>query len=165
MLNAAVWFGSLVFFTVLVGPTFFSREMTALLGRPAAGAAAQIMIERYFILQQWCAGIALGHFILDWIYTGRTFRRATLGLLAALFAVAVVGGHALVPKMRELHLEFNSAQTPPAQRETARRSFGILHGASQTFNLCVMGGVLFYLWQTSSQNGANRYGGVGKFRT
>src|SRR5678816_4102246 len=50
IINAAVWFGSIVFFTFAAGPAFFTDEMIRLLGKAHAGAAAQLVVHRYFIV-------------------------------------------------------------------------------------------------------------------
>ena len=56
--NAALWFGCVFFFTVAVGPSFFSAEMLAVFGGPKsdaaaryyAGGAAQVVFERYSLV-------------------------------------------------------------------------------------------------------------------
>src|SRR5580765_3504068 len=90
IVNAAVWFGSIIFFTFAAGPAFFSDEMIHLLGRPHAGAAAQVIVHRYFLVQQWCAAIAIAHLIAEWLYTGRPFHRLILLLLMALFLIGLL---------------------------------------------------------------------------
>ena len=167
ILNAAVWFGSIIFFTFAAGPAFFSDEMIHLLGKAYAGAAAQVVIHRYFLMQQWCAGIAIAHLIAEWLYTGRPFHRLVLLLLMALFLMGLLGGYVLQPRMRDLHLRKYAAQTSPEVKASAGRSFSILHGTAQALNLLVIGGVLVYLWYvTKSVNTArftsvNRFTGVG----
>lgn len=165
LLNAAVWFGGVIFFTFAVGPAFFTDGMIQLLGRPHAGAAAQIVLERYFYLQQWCAGLALAHLIAEWLYMGRPLQRLTLLLLMFLFTVGIVGGHIMQPRMKELHLRMYAVQSPPPVKEAAGRSFRILHGTSMVLNLLVMGGVLVYLWQTSRPAINTRFASVNRFRT
>jgi hypothetical protein len=160
--NAAVWLGAVVFFTVAGGPAFFSNEMVQLIGKPRAGAAAQILLERFFLLQHWCAGIALAHLLIEWLYTGRPWQRSTLVLLLALLALGLAGGYGLQPRMKDLHLRMYAPQLTPAQRENAKRVFWPLHGAAQVMNLVVMGGVLVYLWQITSAAGSSRT--AGKFR-
>src|SRR5580765_2964401 len=100
--NAAVWFGSGDFFTLAVGPAFFSEGMinlfgggNAQLGRAYAGAAAQVVLERYFLLQQICGGIALIHLLSEWIYMGRPLKRLTLCLLSGLLLLGFVAGYGL----------------------------------------------------------------------
>lgn len=165
LLNAAVWFGGVIFFTFAVGPAFFSETMIQLLGRPHAGAAAQVVLERYFALQQWCAGLALAHLIAEWLYLGRPLQRLTLLLLMFLFTVGIVGGQVLQPRMKVLHLRMYAVQSPPALKETAGRSFRILHGTSMALNLLVMGGVLVYLFQVSRPANNTRFASINRFRT
>jgi hypothetical protein len=165
MLNAAVWFGAVIFFTFAVGPAFFSEAMLSLLGRPHAGAAAQLVLERYFGLQQWCAGLALAHLVAEWLYVGRPFQRLTLILLMFLFTVGIVGGHVLQPRMKDLHLKMHAVQSPPAVKESSARSFRILHGTSMAMNLLVMAGVLVYVWQVTRPAINTRFTSVNRFRT
>lgn len=165
MVNAAVWFGGLIFFTLCVGPAFFSAPMYALVGKPYAGAAAQIVIERYFVMQQWCAGIAIAHLIAEWLYLGRPFQRLTLIVLMVLFTIGILGGWVLEPKMKELHLRMYAVQSTPAARDSAKRSFGILHGISSSVNLLVIGGVLVYLWQVTNAVNPARFMSVNRFKT
>jgi hypothetical protein len=164
VLNAAVWFGAIIFFTFAVGPAFFSDAMLQLLGRPHAGAAAQLVLERYFVLQQWCAGLALTHLIAEWLYTGKPFQRLTLLLLMFLFTVGIIGGYVLQPRMKELHLRMYAAQTSPAVKQTAGRSFRILHGTSMAIYVLVMGGVLAYVWQVTRPSVNTRFNSVNRFR-
>jgi hypothetical protein len=162
VINAAVWLGAAVFFTLSAGPAFFSGEMIQLVGKPRAGAAAQIVLERYFVLQHWCAGIALAHLLSEWLYTGRPWQRSTLALLLVLLALGLAGGYGLMPRMKQLHLRMYAVQLTPAQRGQAERVFWPLHGAAQVMNLVVIAGVLVYLWQMTSSGGSSRLGG--KFR-
>jgi hypothetical protein len=163
-LNAAIWFGAVIFFTFAVGPAFFSDAMLGLLGRPHAGAAAQIVLQRYFTLQQWCAGLALAHLIAEWLYVGRPFQRLTLLLLMFLFTVGLIGGYVLQPRMKDLHLKMYAVQSAPAVKESAGRSFRILHGTSMAMNLLVMGGVLVYVWQVTRPANNARFTSVNRFR-
>lgn len=165
ILNASVWFGSVIFFTFAAAPAFFSDEMTQLLGRPHAGAAAQLLVHRYFIVQQWCAAIALAHLIGEWLYTGRPFHRLNLLILMALFMLGLLGGYVLQPRMKELHLKMYAVQTSPEVKASARRSFGILHGTSMMMNLLVISGVLVYLWQVTKPVNTARFTSVNRFST
>ena len=62
LLNAAIWLGATLFFTFAVGPAFFSEKTWALFGWPQnvlaakyyAGAVAQVVLERYFLMQHLC---------------------------------------------------------------------------------------------------------------
>jgi len=165
ILNAAAWFGAVLFFTFFAAPAFFSDEMLRLLGRPHAGAAAQILVGRYFTLMQWCAGIGLALLIGEWLYSARPFQRLTLILLMALFTMGVIGGHALQPRMKELHLRMHAVQSPPETKEQAGRSFRILHGTSMVMNLLVIAGVLGYLLDVARPVNTARFSSVNRFNT
>ena len=163
ILNAAVWVGTVIFFTFAGGPAFFSDDMMQLLGRPHAGAAAQILVYRYFIVQQWCAGVALAHLIAEWLYSGRPFARLNLLLLMSLFMISILGAYVMHPKLKELHLRIYSPQTTQEVKVSAKRSFGILHGASSVLNLFVIGGVLVYLFQVTKPVNNTRFSSVTRF--
>lgn len=148
-LNAAVWFGAAIFFTFAAAPAFFSDAMIQLLGRPHAGAAAQVALERYFLFQHWCAVIALTHLGAEWLYTGRTISRLRLGLVLSIFALGLAGDLWLLPKMKQWHLDIHGARSTPQQREAARQAFGLWHGVAQGANLLVAAGLLVHFWQVS----------------
>lgn len=166
LLNAAVWLGAMCFFTFVIGPTFFSDEVKNLLTLPRAGAAAQIMVERYLVLQQWCAGIALAHLLAEWLYNqGRMFPRAALIVLIGCLGISLAGSRLLAPQMKQLHLVKYAVQTTPEQKAAAARSFAILHGTSQVTNLLALLGVLYYYWKLSVGGQGSRTGtGTGRFR-
>ncbi len=155
--NAAVWFGSGIFFTLAVGPAFFSDSMLNLLGRPHAGAAAQIVLERYFLLHQICGAVALVHLLAEWIYMGRPLKRLTLFLIGGLLILGFLGGYGLQPKLQALHRTMYAPGPSTEQREEAGKSFKTLHGVSQILNLVVMGGVLVYLWRVTTPTSSYRF--------
>ena len=163
ILNAAVWVGSVFFFTFAAAPAFFSKEMEAILPRSHAGAAAQVLIYRFFILQLWCAGIALAHLMAEWLYSGRPLKRLTLMLLMGLFLMNILGAYVLLPRMKELHLKRYSPQTTAEVRITAARSFRILHATSSIINLLVFPGVLVYLWQVTKPVNPARFTSLTRF--
>jgi hypothetical protein len=144
LLNVAIWLGASVFFTLAVGPAFFSEGMLRLLGRPHAGAAAQLVLERYFIMHQICAGVALLHLVGEGVYLGRMIHRWTLGLLLVLLGFSLVAGYIIQPQLRSLHLTMYRPGLAVEEQETAGRSFRILHGVSQLINLAMLAGVLVY---------------------
>ena len=163
ILNAAVWVGSVFFFTFAAAPAFFSKEMAEILPRSHAGAAAQVIIYRYFLLQLWCAGIALAHLVAEWLYSGRPFKRLTLILLMSLFLLNILGAFVLLPKMKELHIKKYSVQTSADVKASATRSFRILHVTSTLVNLLVIPGVLVYLWQVTKPVNTARFTSVNRF--
>jgi hypothetical protein len=155
--NAAVWFGASVFFTVVVGPAFFSEPMLRLLGRPHAGAAAQVVLERYFLVHQLCGAIALLHLVAESLYLGRVIPRWILVVLLSVFALGLVGGYAIRPRLERLHVTMHQPSATEEARERARRTFGVWHGLSQGLNLVVLAGVLVYLLQVTRPPDTSRY--------
>jgi hypothetical protein len=156
--NVAIWVGGAVFFTLAVGPAFFSDDMLRLLGRPHAGAAAQVVLERYFVMHQMCAGVALLHLVGEAVYLGRKIHRWTLWLLLGLLMGSLVGGYMIQPQLRALHLDMYRPESTAEEQEAATRSFKVLHGVSQLMNLLMVAGVVVYLVRlTKAPTEAPRY--------
>ena len=157
VLNAAVWFGAVVFFTVVAGPAFFSGEMAGFLPRPHAARAAEIVVARLVSLQEWCAVIALLHLLVEHLYFGRRSGRLVLGILIGMLAVNVIAGWWLLPKMNGLQRIRYSPQASEVQRAGAKSAFDLWHGLSQLGNLLVMSGVGFHLWNLTRPPAQLRY--------
>jgi hypothetical protein len=164
LINIAVWFGAGVFFTVAAGPAFFSADMLSFLPRPHAGRAAEVVIERYLLLQQWCGAIALLHMLVAYLYSGRQVERLSLGLVSTLLVLALIGSHWLVPHMHQLQRTMYSPVTSAVQQAAARSSFGLLHGASQVVNLLMILALLYHLWHLTRPLNPPRFGALDKIR-
>jgi len=165
ILNASVWLGAVVFFTLSAGPAFFSDKMLQLLGRPHAGAAVQVVLERYYLFQYCCAAIAVLHLLVEWLYTGRPLQKVRLGMLVVLLFLVLLSGMWLEPKLERLHREVHGirAAPAPAQVEKARRSFGWWHGTSQFFNLLTLAGLLANFWYITHPQDSPRFISPTKF--
>ncbi|MBI3415285.1 MAG: DUF4149 domain-containing protein [Verrucomicrobia bacterium] len=164
LLNAAVWLGAAIFFTMVAAPAFFSPEMTHLLGRAYSGAAAQIVVKRYFIFHLVCSAVAIAHLVLEWLYCGKPLHRWLLYMLLGVLGAALLGGFVLTPKMKQLHYVMYARGVTPAQQTQARSTFGLLHGLSQVGNLAVLAGLLVYFWQVNNPNTPMRFFSGTKFR-
>ena len=168
VVNAGVWLGAAIFFTLGAGPAFFSPEMKTLLGPRAypvySGAIAQIVIERYFILQHLCGVIALAHLIAEWLYTGKPMEKITLGLLLGLFCFGLIGGFWMQPKMKSLHATKYGGATQEL-RDQAAKSFRGWHVAARVLDLVMMGGLLVYLWRNLNRADAPRFVSTDLFRS
>ena len=164
VLNAAVWIGAAIFFTFVAAPAFFSPEMKQLLGPAYSGAAAQIVVKRYFVFHLVCSTVAIAHLVLEWLYSGRPLHRWLLYLLLGIFAAALLGGFVLEPKMKQLHYVMYARGVTPAQQAQARSTFGLLHGLSQVGNLAVLAGLLANFWQVNNPNTPIRFFSATKFR-
>ena len=145
--------------------------MKSLLGRPHAGAAAQILLEQYFLFQQVCGVIALVHLLGEWLYMGKPLQKFVLGLLLGLLALGLVGGKWLQPKLKGLHRQMfvtgaHSYVREPttAQQKAAEKSFKIWHGIAQGLNFIYLVGSLVYLWHIADSAGTPRFFSFNKFR-
>ena len=167
VVNAGVWLGAAIFLTLGAGPAFFSPEMKKLLGDsifPAySGAIAQIVFERYFVLQYWCSIVALAHLIAEGLYTGKPLEKFTLGLLLGLFSLSLIGGFWLQPKLKSLHATKYYGATQEL-RQQAARSLGGWHGTARVVDLVMMGGLLVYLWRNLNRADVPRFVSTDKFR-
>ena len=159
-----MWVGAAVSFTFALGPAFFSDEMRAIIPAPYNGAAAQIVIKRYFILLQVCGGIALFHLFLEKLYLGKAIERLALAVLLITISLGLLGGFWLQPKLRELHSKKYDVRSSTILRAEADGSFKMWHGLSQTINLLMMGGLLVYLWRISNPTNGSRFMSASKVR-
>lgn len=159
MLNAAIWLGAALFYTVSVAPAVISSDMLALLGKNFpfySGSVSQIILMRYFYWHTVCGFVALLHLLVEWLYLGRTVHRVWSGLLAGLLALGLMGSFWLGPKLNKLHREhyFN---VRPADREAAGKSFRLWHGVFQAVNVLMIGGVAVYFWRATNPPDALRF--------
>ena len=167
LLNAAVWFGTAIFFTFGVGFAPFSQEMRDLLGPKNfpyfSGAIAQILIARYFRFQVGCAIVATLHLLAEWLYLGKYPQRLQTGLLIGVASAALVGGYWLQPRLKGLHATKYGVNSRAEIREAAARSFKAWHGVSQVVNLLVVGGLGIYLWRAANPHDQTRFVSAVKF--
>jgi hypothetical protein len=164
VLNAAAWLGSLLFFTLAIGPAVFSADMLGFLPRAYAGAVAQVLLERYFLFHIICALVGLALLTAECLYAGRRFPRVTLVVLLSLLSLALIGGRVLQPRMKELHVVMYRPSSSPEQRAAAGKTFRLLHGVSQTVNVLAMLGLIFHLWDASHPQNAPRFFSINRFR-
>ena len=150
ILNAAVWFGSAIFFTVAVAPAVFSGEMKTLLGGNNypyfSGAIAQMIFNHFFFkIQLTCSMLALIHLLLERLYFGRFLDTWRVPLLGFLVIVTLLGGFVARRRLEHLHAIKYAPNTTPAMREAASQSFRAWHGASQIANVFVLIGLGIYV--------------------
>jgi Domain of unknown function (DUF4149) len=150
ILNGAVWFGTAVFFMVAVWPGFSSAEMLRILPRSHSGAAAQVILSRYCVLQYCCGIIALGHLVLEWLYAGIPLRRWIVYWVGGLLGLALFSGMVVQPRLARRHLDFYGVRSTPQQRQEASRYLPIWHGLVQVNNGIMVLGLGVYMWQIAS---------------
>jgi hypothetical protein len=160
LVNAAIWLGAAVFFTVAVGPAFFSEAMLKLFGGPQAqyshayaGMAAMVVIKRYFLCHHVCGAIAILHGMAEAGYQGLPFKRFRNLLAVSIFTVGLALGLLLQPRMGVwLEAKYNPRLTSEA-RVAAAHSFSVWHGVSQVANLLMTGGLLVFFLKTAGAAG------------
>jgi hypothetical protein len=145
IINAAVWFGGLLFFAFGILPAVFSQDTRRLFQDGPypwfSGGVAMILFCRCFVLQYCCGAIAILHIILSYFYFGGRFPKANLLLVLALFAIALVGGLWLQPHLESLRQNMYFGASTDI-KTSARHAFGLWHGLSQLVNLFVLIGLL-----------------------
>lgn len=169
VMNAVVWFGGSLFFTLAVAPTFFTPEVKQVFSEAYAGWIAQKVLERFFLLQFWCGAIAIVHQLAERVYLGRVLPRPSLYVLAGVVVAGLVGGLWLQPKLKRLHetvyrQELYRQPVPANQREQARRAFRLWHGLGQGINVLALIGLGYYTWRVMNPPDPTRYISAAKFR-
>ena len=167
-MNAAIWLGAVVFFTVTAGPACVSPEVGKLLGAKNfpffSGAFAQLIMARYFVFLSISAMIALLHLLAEWLYMGRPTRKTSMILLAGLLALVLIGGSWLEPHMKQLHTSRYAPVAPPAEREAAAQSFYYWQAGMLTLNVLMLAGLVVYVWRVANPSDAPRFISSVKFR-
>ena len=168
LINAALWLGGAIFFTLGIAPALVSADMVKLLKPPNfpyfSGAIVQVVLASYFHLHLGCAFVALLHVLAEWLYLGRAARTLWTYLLLGLFAASLLGSFWLSPKLRELHSSKHLVRAAPGQREAAARSFSIWQGFFQGLNVLMIGGVAVYFWRAAHPPDELRFVGSAKIR-
>jgi uncharacterized protein DUF4149 len=160
-MNAAVWLGAALFFTFGAEPACFSAEMRALVRIPAdtfhPGAIAGVIMSHYYNLTLACGVIALIHLLTEWLYMGRPRRKFSLGLVAGLFILTLIGRNAIQPSLVRLNNTHYNPKAQPAERESAGKSFRILRSFGIALNIITIGGLILYVSRVSSSSESLRF--------
>lgn len=168
LLNAAVWFGAAVFFTVAVNPAAASDEMRVLLGRQFfpyySGAIGQLLLVNYLNLQVACSLVALVHLLMERVYLGKRPGRGWIAFLLALCCFAMASDFGLQPRLQRWHLVAHAVNTRADQRQAADHAIRVWTSAFQFANLFATGGLGLYLWRVANQANPTRFVSASKFR-
>jgi hypothetical protein len=167
LINAAVWLGAGVFFTLGIGTAVFADDVKNIFAGPYRdyypGVIAQIFLKRYFIMNMVCGVIALGTFCAEAFYTRRRFQKWTFALFMVPLVIAALGGLVLQPRMKLLHLTKYQSQNPD-ERTRAAQLFGRLHALSSTLNLLSLGCLIAYTWRVANPQEPARFVSAQMFR-
>jgi hypothetical protein len=156
LVNAAIWFGTALFFTFAVGPVFFGDAVLNIFGgrqapysKAYAGLVAVVVMKRYFIWLQVCGLIAVLQGAAEAAYQGQSWKQFRNFLAVGLLGVSLLGGLWLEPTLEKLQAAKYNQRATPQQRELAGQSFGVWHGISQGVNLLTLAGLLVFFWKTA----------------
>jgi len=167
-LNAAVWLGGAVFFTIPARSALYSNEMSRLL-QPKyfpyySTAIEHIQAAGYYSFVMTCAVIAFLHVLGEWLYFGRPSRKVSFTVVSGLLFLALIGGKIVQPNLSRLHTERYSAALSPADRAAADGSFRRWRMASEILNILIIGGVAVHLWRVANPSDNTRFISSVKFR-
>ena len=172
VMNATVWLGAGVFFTFIIWPAFSSDALMNIFGRfgrlagEMYGTATFLeLLDRYFLVNCYCGAIALFHLFVDWMYTGKPFKKSTGGLLLALMLVGGLGGyHWLKPILMKNHVTRFTPNVPAAEREEAKDGYTVVKWFTGVVNVFVIAGIGFYTWRLTQMPSAPRFNSAARFR-
>jgi hypothetical protein len=145
LINAAIWLGGTVFFVLFAEPV-----------SPVAGT--------YFHFHLVCAVIALLQLVAEWLYLGRPGRKVSFGLLVGLLVLGLIGDYVVLPKLKAFHAVRYQANAQPAAREAATRSFNAWRTVDRLIDLCMIGGLIVFVWRAANPSDTLRFVGSVKFR-
>ena len=169
LLNAAVWLGAALFYTLVASPAFASREMSDLLTARNfpyfSVAIAQILATRFFQLQLVCSLLALVHVLAEWLYLGKIPHRFWRALLFTLLALNLAGGLWLQPRLKHWHHRAFALNARPEAASAAARRFRAWQTAAEMVNFLLAGGLGVYLWGMANPPDPTRSLDAGKFRS
>jgi len=166
-MNAAVWLGTAIFFTFGAEPACFSADMKGMLGTAAdsyyTGGIASVIMMRYYHVTLACGVVALFHLFAERLYMGKPGKNFSFVLVIGLFAAMLLGSNVLQPSLTRLNKKHYTA-TQPAERESAAKSFRLLHATTRAFNLLIIGGLILYTWRVGSPSDTLRFVNPVQFR-
>ena len=132
----------------LVGAKYFDQ---------VSGTTTQIIFARLFQLQIICALAAWLHLLGEWLYLGRGPQRRRVALLTVLFALSLMGGLWLGPKLTHWHRAQYAPNLSAEDRNLAGRNFRWWNGVFQTANVLMIGGVIIYFWRITQPDDSPRF--------
>src|SRR5690349_7889031 len=106
-MNAAVWLGTTVFYTLGANPVCFSADITNMFKAGPDGyypnVIAQTVMAKYYVISLACAVVALLHFTAKWLYLGRQSRKFSLAIVITFFAITLIGSRGIQPRLETLN--------------------------------------------------------------
>ena len=163
IVNAAIWFGGGLIFTLIILPGVFSQDVHTLFGEEEkykyyAGGVAMVLFGRFFVLQYICGVIALLHLFAEKLYLGRAISALSLAIVVGALFISLIGGGVVQPHLRDFRQTMYSLKASADEKAFATHSFGVWHGLSEAANLFMLAGLLAHLMRVSRPEEPGRYG-------
>jgi hypothetical protein len=162
--NAAIWFGTTIGLLTAVWPAFYSPAMLRILPPSHAGAAAQVVMERFLAVHYGCGVIALAHLAMESAYAGKAWHRWINFLVLGMVALTLATGLWLEPKVKKLHLEQYGMRSTPSQKLAAGQSIRAWQSVMHLAGWLGAIGLWVYLWEISGVGGGVRFVAAAKLR-
>jgi hypothetical protein len=165
LINAAVWFATILLVALAVEPAATSQDMIDLLSQRNfpyfSVAISYVIIGRFVHLYLLCSVIALAHLTAEWLYLGKYPHRLWVALVVCLALIGVLENYWLLPKLKAWHYLRSG---PQARNQMADRSYQYGHMLFEGINLLAVGGLGLYLWRVAYPPEPARFVSTSKFR-
>jgi hypothetical protein len=168
-MNAAVWFGAAVFFTLGAHPALFSLSLESLIGTNNfpyfSFAISDLVATRFFWLYAVCAVVAVLYLVAEWLYFGKYPPRWWLIFICALVLLGFFRGFWVEPALRNLHEVQYGRQSRPEERQIAARAFKTWNSIARSLDLLFVVSLGFYVWRVGNPSDPMRFVSASKFRS
>ena len=156
--NAAILLGVVVFHAGCMMPGFSSDEMVRLLTQPYAVASGLLLDQGFYLLIVVCGFVAVLHYMIEWLYLGRTFPRLFTWVVFLVLALGLTGSSLILPSMEKLHVSAQLAQNL-GEKMDFQKSFQLWKGLRWVVEGLLLVSALFYFWQVaiSLENARNAF--------
>lgn len=149
LINAAILLGVAVFHVVGIMPGFTSEEITRLLTRSYAVAAGILIDKTYYLVLVVCGFAAILHYMVEWLYFGRSFSRIHTIAVFLLLAIGLFGSGLILPTLEKLHVAGQVATSAIDQQNFAK-SFKLWRGLQWLCDGLLVCAALLHFCQLSS---------------
>ena len=149
LINAAILLGVAVFHVVGIMTGFTSEEITRLLTRSYAVAAGILIDKTYYLVLVVCGFTAILHYMVEWLYFGRSFSRIHTIAVFLLLAIGLFGSGIILPTLEKLHVAGQVATSAIDQQNFAK-SFKLWRGLQWLCDGLLVCAALLHFCQLSS---------------
>ncbi|MDG1892153.1 MAG: hypothetical protein P8L18_12655 [Verrucomicrobiota bacterium] len=164
IVNAALWFGSALFYIGCVRAEFQSDAMLKLLPPPFAEAAMHLILSGYLSLLLICSVIAVLQLWAEQWYTGRPVFRIRISMLLFMVFLAALLKFGIFPAMKNQHLRAYQPSAIAADAKEGMRTYRRLKIGFHCLHLFHIFGALSHVWYVSQSKSGYKLLGMHQFR-